>query len=76
MDEAILERTYREELDERLIAYLAKIKNLPLAKAMDIYYRSRMANMIGNGEYDIQYLDYKVLVQMMLDNEPELFADQ
>jgi len=76
MDEAILERTYREELDERLIAYLAQMKNLPLAKAMDIYYHSRMAKMIGNGEYDIQYLDYKVLVQMMMDNEPELFADQ
>ena len=43
MDEETLEYMYREELDERLIAYLAKVKNLSLFKAMDIYYHSRMA---------------------------------
>ena len=43
---------------------------------MDIYYHSRMAERIGKGECGIQYLDYKVLVQMMLDTEPELFESQ
>ncbi len=75
MDEETLEYMYREELDERLIAYLAKVKNLSLFKAMDIYYHSRMAEMIGKGMYGIQYLDYKVLVEMMLDNEPNLFEN-
>ena len=73
MDEETLERIYREELDERLIGHLAKVKNLSLYKAMDIYYHSRMADMIGKGMYGIQYLDYKVLVEMMIDNEPHLF---
>ena len=73
MDEATLEYMYREELDERLIAHLAKVKNLSLFKAMDIYYHSRMADLIGKGMYGIQYLDYKVLVEMMIDNEPNLF---
>jgi len=73
MDEERLEEEYREHLDERLIRYLAEIKHIPLEKAMDIYYRSRMAGMIGDGAYGIQYLDHKVLVQMMLDTEPELF---
>ena len=76
MDDATLEKFYREELDEKLIAQLAKAKDLSLEKAMDIYYHSRMAEMIGNGECGIQYLDYKVLVQMMLDTEPELFESQ
>ena len=76
MDEDWLEYTYREELDERLIAHLAEVKHLSLEKAMDIYYHSRMAEMIGNGAYGIQYLDYKVLVQMMLDTEPELFEER
>lgn len=75
MNDATLEKSYREELDEKLIAYLAKVKNLSLEKAMNIYYHSRMAEMIGNGVYGIQYLDYKVLIQMMLDTEPELFEN-
>ncbi len=70
-----LEYMYREELDERLIAHLAKVKNLSLFKAMDIYYHSRMADLIGTGTYGIQYLDYKVLVEMMIDNEPNLFDE-
>lgn len=73
MDEETQEYMYREELDERLIAHLAKVKNLSLFKAMDIYYHSRMADLIGKGMYGIQYLDYKVLVEMMIDNEPNLF---
>lgn len=73
MDEDYLEFSYREELDERLIFYLAKVTDLSLDKAMDLYYHSRMADMIGHGMYGIQYLDYKVLVAMMLDTEDELF---
>ena len=73
MDEERLEEEYRERLDERLILYLSEIKHIPLEKALDIYYHSRMAEMIGEGAYGIQYLDHKALVQMMLDTEPELF---
>ena len=73
MDEDYLEFSYREELDERLIFYLAEVTDLSLDKAMDLYYHSRMADMIGHGMYGIQYLDHKVLVAMMLDTEDELF---
>ena len=68
-----LEEEYQERLDENLMAYLAEVKHIPLEKAMDIYYHSRMAKLTGDGAYGIQYLDHKVLVQMMLDTEPELF---
>ena len=69
-----LEKYYKEGLEERIIAYLAKVKNLTLEQAMDIYYSSQLAQKIHEGKDDVQYLDYKVLVQILLDTEPELFG--
>jgi len=68
-----LEKYYKEGLEERLIAYLAKVKHLTLEQAMDIYYRSNLAQKIYEGQDDVQYLDYKVLAQILLDTESELF---
>lgn len=42
---------------------------------MDIYYQSKLADRIAAGEYGIQYLDCKVLVQILLENERELFVN-
>jgi len=70
-----LEKFYREGLEERLIAHLAKVKNYSLEQAMDVYYHSKLAQKIYEGLYDIQYLDYKVLVEILLDTEPELVED-
>ena len=38
MSEEALEWSYREELDEKLMAYLAEMKDLSLKKAMDLYF--------------------------------------
>lgn len=73
MDGDVLERYYRENLEERIIAYLAKVKHLSLRQAMDIYYHSQLADKIQQGKDDIQYLDYKVLVEILCQTEPELF---
>lgn len=73
MDGNTLERVYQEHLEERLISYLASENKLTYEEAMDKYYRSKMANRIFNGENDIQYLDYKVLADMIKEYEPELF---
>ena len=62
MSEDVLEKVYQEELEERIISYLA----------MNIYYNSKLANRIHRGEYGIQYLDYKVLVQILCETESEL----
>lgn len=72
MNDKVLEQYYQENLEERLVAYLAKVKNLSLEQAMDIYYKSDLSRKIQAGEYGVQYLDYKVLVQILLDTEPEL----
>ena len=72
MREDVLERVYQESLEERIISYLAETEKISLERAMDIYYNSRLANRIYEGEYGIQYLDYKVLVQILGETEPEL----
>ena len=76
MDDEALERVYREKLDEMLIAYLAEVKELSLEEAMERYYHSRLASLIAENKEGIQYLDYKTLVQTLLEYEPELFEKQ
>ncbi|MBR4473290.1 MAG: hypothetical protein IKS55_06590 [Oscillospiraceae bacterium] len=73
MSEDVLEKVYQERLEEQLIAFLAKEENLSLEKAMDIYYSSRLSEKIHEGMEGVQYLDYKVLVQILRETEPELF---
>jgi 16S rRNA A1518/A1519 N6-dimethyltransferase RsmA/KsgA/DIM1 with predicted DNA glycosylase/AP lyase activity len=75
MNEDTLEKIYQERLEERLISYLAEKNNISLRKAMDIYYHSEMAEKIHAGTYGVQYLDYKVLAQMLMDSEPDLFNE-
>ena len=74
MSEDVLEKVYQERLEEQLIAFLAKEENLSLEKAMDIYYSSRLSEKIHEGMEGVQYLDYKVLVQILRETEPELFT--
>ena len=74
MNGDMLEKYYKEAREERIISHLAKMKNLSLEQAMDLYYRSHLAQKIHEGQDDVQYLDYKVLVQILLDTESELFA--
>lgn len=74
MDGEVLERVYQESLEERLIAYISEVNSISLEQAMKIYYSSKLANRIHNGENDIQYLDYKVLADILKRTEPELFV--
>lgn len=73
MNGEILEKVYQENLEERLISNLAKVKGISLEKAMDLYYQSELAQKIHEGKEGIQYLDYRVLTQILLDTEPQLF---
>lgn len=75
MNEDVLERVYQESLEERIISYLAETWQLSYEEAMRIYYTSKLANKIHNGDYGVQYLDYKVLVQILFETEPELFQE-
>lgn len=55
------------------MACLSEQKSISLEAAMDIYYRSVLAEKIHKGVEGIQYLDYKVLVQILCETEGELF---
>lgn len=68
-----LERTYKELLEEKLINHLAVEKNIPIRQAMDIYYRSKLSQQINDGSYGIENMDYRYLVQDLIENESELF---
>ena len=72
MNEDILEKVYQESLEERIISCLAEKEKISFEEAMNIYYNSKLANRIHEGEYGIQYLDYKVLVEILCETEPEL----
>ncbi len=69
MDGDVLEKVYQENLEERIIAYLAEQKKISLEKAMNVYYNSKLADKIQRGVEGIQYLDYKVLVQILCNTE-------
>lgn len=73
MNGETLERVYQENLEERIIAYLSYTRGLSLEAAMDIYYNSVLADKIHQGVEGVQYLDYKVLVQILCETEKELF---
>lgn len=75
MDENILEQVYQEKLEERIIAQLAKEKAISLERAMHIYYGSELADKIHQGMEGIQYLDYRVLTQILEETEPKRFWD-
>lgn len=66
---------YKQNLEESIIEYLSKEKKLELRQAMDIYYQSRLAKQIEQGTYGIENMDYKYLVQDLIENEPELFQN-
>ena len=72
MNEKALENIYQENLEERIIAYLAEICNFSYERAMDLYYNSKLSDKIHLGKNGIQYLDYKVLVQILLETEKDL----
>ena len=73
MNDKVLEQTYRENLEERLIVYIADQNGFSLEQAMDLYYHSDLAEKIHQGMEGIQYLDHKVLAQILQETEPELF---
>ena len=66
---------YKQNLEESIIEYLSKEKDLELRQAMDIYYHSRLAKEIEQGTYGIDNMDYKYLAQDLIENEPELFEN-
>ena len=64
---------YRQDLAIRIVEELARTWRIPIRQAADLYYRSRLCDQIAAGLYGIDNLDYKYLVDDLIENEPELF---
>lgn len=72
-DRSNVDIVYNQNLEDNIIQYLSEMKKIDLRQATDIYYHSKLAEQIYQGMYGIENMDYKYLVQDMIENEVELF---
>jgi len=73
VDKVELRNIYLTFLEEDIIKELAIVIGLSNRVAMDLYFRSKLCQQINSGKYGIEYMDYKYLVNDLIENEPELF---
>ncbi len=71
-----LENFYREHLEEDIVLCLSERRNIPPEDAMRLYYHSRLADRIHEGEYGIQYLDYSVLTDILEQELEDEYGNQ
>lgn len=70
-----LENLYRQNLEIDIIKELAKQQQIDISKAMNIYYHSRLSEEIEKGLNGIDNMDYRYLVEDLIENEKGLFTD-
>lgn len=73
MKQRDLDEYYIQCLEEEIIKYLSLKKKIDIRKSMDVYYNSKLSVMIECQQYGIENMDYKYLVEDLIENEPELF---
>lgn len=73
VDKRQLAEVYKQNLENDIILNIARMKDIEIREAFDIYYSSRLAGQIANGEWGIENMDAKYLAEDLIENEPELF---
>lgn len=68
-----IEKLYKQNLENDIILYLSETKKIELREAFDIYYSSKLSELIASGETGIENMDYKYLVEDLIENESDLF---
>ncbi len=76
MDRYNLLMVQHQLLEEDIVAALAQIKGIDLRKALDIFYRSRLADGVENGIYGMDCHGPRYLARELIENEPELFEEE
>ena len=66
---------YKQNLEQNIIKYLAKARNIDIRTSMERYYKSELSEQIENSMFGIDTMDYKYLAEDLIENEPELFSD-
>lgn len=69
IDDKIIEKTYIESLEERIIKYIHERMKISWEEAMDVYYNSKISEKIQVGAEGIQYLDYKNLGDLIIQQQ-------
>ncbi|MBE5935494.1 MAG: hypothetical protein E7262_06855 [Lachnospiraceae bacterium] len=75
LDHNVLTGIYRQNLENDIIKELARQKNLDMIQAMNIYYKSELAEHVETGLYGIDNMDYRYLVNDLIENESNLFEE-
>lgn len=65
MTDSDLERIYREHLEEDIVLDLSRRLAVPPETALRLYYTSRLADRIHEGEYGVQYLARSLLTDLL-----------
>ncbi len=73
VDKKQLTKIYKQNLENDIILNMAKKKGIEIREAFDIYYSSKLAGQIANGECGIENMDAKYLADDLIENEPDLF---
>ena len=73
VNKAELRNVYLTFLEQDIIKELALTQGIDNRVAMETFYRSRLCQQINCGAYGIEYMDYRYLVNDLVENEPELF---
>ncbi|MGL4485086.1 MAG: hypothetical protein ACRCUS_09065 [Anaerovoracaceae bacterium] len=73
VDKKELRDIYIMFLEEDIILEISKRFNIDNREAMEKYYKSKLCKQINGEGYGIEYMDYKYLVDDLVENEGELF---
>jgi hypothetical protein len=73
VDREQLTEIYKQNLETDIVKHIAKMKQIDLRTAFDIYYSSKLAGQIANGSYGIENMDARYLAEDLIENEVELF---
>lgn len=68
-----LTEIYKQNLENDIILNIARMKDIGIREAFNIYYSSRLAGQIESGEYGIENMDAKYLAEDLIENEFQLF---
>ena len=66
----------RQKQEEQVILRLSEATGMSLDKAMAVYYASALSRQIEEGVSGLDNLDAAYLVEDLIENEPELFAER
>lgn len=69
VDKEQLTLVYKQNLENDIIKHIAEIKGIDLRQAIDIYYSSKLAEQILEGQCGIENMDAKYLAEDLIENE-------